>query len=426
MKLSDKNIVLFIGNIPDRYIETIKDIEVNIKMNFKIVIFLDDKEKLLLSPEYREKVHNIIRCDSNNKKEISKKLNLIKKDVLMIFYIYESDADFYCEVLKNIKLENNPSTESIKKSTDKMKMRKAFYRYDPSMIPKFMLIKSKDDLELISKKIGFPCILKPAHLSKSRLVTVSQNEDELKKNLDKTFSVINKVYKKWKIKPNPLILAEEMMVGKMYSVDVFIDNRQKIYFTPVVDLITARDVGIDDFHHYARILPSNLNANDIKKAYIIAKKGIEALGLKSSVAHIELIKTKKGWKIVEIGSRMGGYRNKMLKLSYDIEYFKNYFLIRLNKKPTFKNKLITYSTVLEFFPKEEGCLKSVKGIYKIKKLNSFSEMEINSNIGNFVGFAKNGYLNVLYVLLGNKNRKTFYKDLKTVESLIKIETSKSK
>ena len=92
----------------------------------------------------------------------------------------------------------------------------------------------------------------------------------------------------------------------------------------------------------------------------------------------------------------------------------------------FKNKLIAHSAVLEFFPKQEGYLKSIKGICKIRKLDSFSEMEINGKTGDFVGFAKNGYLNVLYVLLGNKNKETFCKDLKTVENLIKIETSKSK
>ncbi|MCK4592060.1 ATP-grasp domain-containing protein [Candidatus Parcubacteria bacterium] len=424
MKLSNKNIVLFVGNVPDRYIEIMGGIEINI--NLKIVVFLDNKEKLLLSPEYKEKIHSIIKCDTDSKKEINKKLNFIKKDVLMIYYIFEKDADFYCEVLKNIKLENNPPIESIRKSVNKIKMRKAFYKYDQNMIPKFMLAKSKNDLELISKKIGFPCILKPAHLSKSRLVTVSQNENELKKNLNKTFGVINKVYKKWKIKPVPLILAEEMMIGKMYSVDVCIDSRQKIYFTPVVDLTTARDIGIDDFHHYARILPSSLSNSDIKKAYSIAKKGIMALGLKNSVAHIELMKTKNGWKIVEIGSRIGGYRNKMLKISYDTRYFENYFLIGLNRKPVFKNKPIAYSAVLEFFPKKEGYLRSIKGTYRIKKLDSFSEMKINSKIGDFAGFAKNGYLNVLYILLGNKNKKTFYKDLKIVKSLIEIETSKSK
>ena len=424
--MKEKNIVLFVGNVPDRYMELIEELKKEIDLNFKIVIIIDNNAKLQLSFKYQKKLFKIIRCDSNDKKEISKKLNFIKKDVLMIFYIYESDVGFYCEVLKNVKLENSPSVESIKKSTDKIKMRKAFYEYDSNMIPKFMLTKSKNDLELISKKIGFPCILKPAHLSKSRLVTVSQNKDELKKNLNNIFNVISKVYKKWKIKPEPLILAEEMMIGKMYSVDVCIDNKQKIYLTPVVGLTTARDVGIDDFHHYARILPSDLKANDIKKAYLVARKGVRALGLKNSVAHIELIKTKNGWKIVEIGSRMGGYRNKMLKISYDTKYFENYFLIRLNKKPIFKNKLIAYSTVLEFFPKEEGCLKSIKGIRKIKKLDSFSEMKTGSKIGDFVGFAKNGHLNVLYVLLGNKNKETFYKDLKTVESLIQIKTSKLK
>ena len=150
--MKEKNIVLFVGDIPNRHMELIEELKKEIDLNFKIVIIIDNNAKLQLSFEYQKKVFKIIRCDSNNKKEISKKLNFIKKDVLMIFYIYESDADFYCEVLKNIKIKNTPSIESIRKSTDKIKMRKAFYKYGQDMIPKFMLIKSKDDLELISKK----------------------------------------------------------------------------------------------------------------------------------------------------------------------------------------------------------------------------------------------------------------------------------
>ena len=47
----------------------------------------------------------------------------------------------------------------------------------------------------------------------------------------------------------------------------------------------------------------------------------------------ELIKAESGWKIVEVGPRIGGYRNDMLDLSYNIKHMENYLLLKLEKKP---------------------------------------------------------------------------------------------
>lgn len=422
MKNRNKNILLFVGNIPDRYVEAVEFLKGRLNCDFEIAVIASYQEKLLLSSENRRKIDYVLRCDISDKRDIKTKLKNIKSKIAVIFFVFEKFADFYCEVLKVVKLKNSPSDGSIMKSVDKLKMRKAFYKYNQSITPKFAVAKNKKSAILISNKIGFPCILKPAHLSRSKLVTASYNMAELEQNLKKTFKVVEKIYRKERRNYHPVVLAEEMMEGKMYTTDAYVSSKQKIYLTPFIRQVKAKEVGINDFHIFARIIPSGLKKEEIKKASLVAKKSVFSLGLRNIAVHIELMRTTGGWKIVEVGPRLGAYRNRMLKLSYDIEHIKNYLLVRFNKKPIIKNKLIAYSAVLEFFPSRDGYIKSIKGLEKVRRLKSFSRLYINRKIGEYSGFSKNGYLNVLYVVLTHKNRKIFYNDFKKIRNVIKIIT----
>lgn len=425
MKKINKNIILFVGNVPEKYIKAVEETGEKLKCNFRIAIITDAKTKIIFSPKLRKRISYLIKCGDRNK-DIRKKIASFKYQIVAVYFVYEKYADIYCDVLKVVKLSNNPTIESIKKSIDKLQMRKAFYRYDKSITPKFIQVKNKNSADLISKKIGFPCFLKPAHLSRSKLITISNNMEELERNLDKIFNEINRVYKKEKRKFKPIIVAEERVKGEMYTVDVYIDRKQKIYFTPFIYQITAKDLGINDFHIYARISPAGLSNREIKKAKLTVKKGVFSLGLKNAIGHFELMKTDKEWKIIEVGPRIGAYRDEILKISYDIQHVENYIRLKLNQCPIVKDKLLFYSVFLEFFSQEKGYLKSVKGIRKIKKLKSFFSLSARKKKNVLLGLARDGHSYVLKVTLRNKNKKDFYSDLETVKNIIKIKIDKKK
>ncbi len=421
MKEANKNIILFVGNVHDAYVRDIIEINKKRKHNFRIALLYNIDTKINLSLENQKTFYYFEMCDLGNKKEIKERLKSIKDEIISVHIVYEKYMEFYIDVLKILGIKYYSSPNSLRSSVDKLKMRKAFYKYDPCITPRFIQVKSQKAIPLIIKKIGFPCILKPAHLFKSKLVSISYNEKSLKGNMQNIFNLIQKTYDRLRVDTKPIILAEEMMEGKVYSIDVYVDRNRMMYFTPLILQITARDLGIDDLYIYNRINPSGLTQNEVKEANRAAEKSINALHLINTVAHIELMKTKSGWKIIEIGPRIGGYRLEMLKSAYNINHFENCILTRLNKKPVIHKKIISYTALLEFFPKREGCIKSIKGINNVKKLNSFYSMKINSSINNYAGFAKNGYLDVLYVMLANKNKKIFSKDLKAISRIIKIE-----
>ena len=423
MKKINKNVILFVGNVHDTYVEEIIDMNKKRESNFRIALLYDvDIVRMNLSLKNQKMFDYFEMCDSKNIEEVKKKLERIKNEVVSVHIVYEKYMEFYIDVLRILGIKNYSLPNSLRASIDKSKMRKAFYKYDPSITPKFMQVKNEKDIDLIVKKIGFPCIIKPAHLFKSKLVSISGNVEDLKYNIKNTFELVQKTYSRLRVRSKPIVLAEEMMDGKPYTTDVYVDSNKKMYFTPFIFQITAKDLGIDDFYIYARMNPSGLTQKEIKAASRVSAKSIVALDLKNTVVHIELMKTKTGWKIIEVGPRIGGYRMEMLKCAYGINHFENCVFTRMNKKPIINSKVTNYTTVLEFFPEREGYIKYIKGIRKAKKLDSFSDMKINSKIGDFAGFAKNGYLDVLYVMLKNKNKKTFYEDMEKIKNIVKIET----
>ncbi len=420
MNNNEKNIILFTGKLPDRYIEAVERVEKKIKRDLRVALIIDKSEKNELTPKYEKRINYFIRCNTKNKNEIKRKLKDIRKNILTMFFVSEKNVGLYCDILDIIKLKNSPTKKAIIKSTDKIEMRKAFYKYDPTITPKHIQVKSKDGVNLISKRIGFPCIIKPAHLSRSRLITVARNKEELKLKLEKIFTTINKIYNKEKIKYKPAILVEELMDGTPYTIDVYIDKDQKIYFTPLIYQITAKEIGIDDFHLFARINPPGLNELETKKAKLAVKKGVFALGLKNVVGHFELMKTRSGWKIIEVGPRIGAYRTDMLYMSYGIRHIDNYILLRLDKKPEIKNTVLCNSTFLEFFPKRKGRIISIEGINKVKKLKSFVDHLININVGEMAGLSNHGYLHTVRVVLKNKDKNILFKDIESARKMIKI------
>jgi len=327
----------------------------------------------------------------------------------------------YARLVKLLPDVKMPIKKSLQICNSKFEMRKKFIKLYPEITPKFILIKNSNDYEIIAKKIKFPCITKPLNLTKSRLVIKSNNTDELKNNLKGTFSKIKNIYKNVHSESEPLVLAEEYLEGDLYSIDAYVNSKGKVYFTPIVKVVTGKDIGIDDFFNYYRLIPAEISSSEEKKAQSVAKKAIKATGPTSITLHIELMKTKNNnWKIIELQTRPGGYRNEMLKLSYGIRHYENDFLNRMDKKPIIPTKVKSYTAVFEIFPEREGRLVSIRGIKKMKKLKSFVRYEQAKKIGELCGFSRDGYIYVLQVVLNNKNKEVFYGDLERIRNIIKI------
>ncbi len=365
-----------------------------------------------------------IFCALDDPEKIKECLRPHEEDLVAITCRGETHISDFIKIIPHAPYLRTPTTESLKWATDKVMMRRAMRAYDKGITPKFLVVQqnTKEARREIKEKIGFPLVLKPANLAASLLVTPCFHEEELNHALRKFFRKIRKIYKDNNRPQEPKILVEEFMEGGMYSVDAYVSSRGAVWFCPLVHVETGRAVGFDDFFAYKTMTPTTLSAKSIRLAENTAKKAIRALGLRSVTAHVELMRTEHGWKVIELGPRVGGFRVKLYKLAFGFDHGLNDILIRIPKKPLITQKAKGYAAMLRFFAKKEGVLASLQGVQKMRTLKSHVEDKVNKKIGERCVFAKNGGRGVVEVTLFNKSRSLLQADIRRLEQMIKIET----
>ncbi len=381
-----------------------------------------EKQKELL-----EEFDMVMRCNLDSHKALTKALKPIEEELLAVTCRGEVNIPALQKVIPHVPYLRTPTTESLEWSTNKLKMRRRFSAYDRSITPKFMVVKDakRNTLKTIGEKIGFPLIIKPVGLATSLLVSIAFYPEELESSLKKTLRKIQKLHKEMNGRGEPEILVEQFIDGKMYSVDAHVGSRGSVHFNPFVHVKTGHSVGFDDFFAYQTITPAKLNKNSIKEAQDVSIKAVKALGLRSITAHIELLQTEAGWKVIEVGPRMGGFRHLMYKLSYGIDTAANDVATRIPKKISIPKREKGHTAVLKFYAKKEGAIKNITGIKKVRELKSFHSVKSNKKVGDRAIFAKHGGKEIFRVVLFNKERSKLLADIRRCEQMIVIKTAKS-
>lgn len=421
----ERDMVLFIGS----YLESQKSAMAKlVRLSGKNLIAIVLIDKNVLEPNVATKINKedakvmLVRCDVSSGLSIQKALLPYKRRLIAAVCRSESNIPFFKKVIPHIPYLNTPTESSLEWTTDKIRMRQLLSGYDKTISPRYVVAHdaSSETLDKIEKKVGFPLIIKPAGLAASLLVTLCYHREELEPALAKTVRKIKSIYKKKNGRGEPRILVEEFMEGSMYSMDSYVNQRGVVYHTPLVHVRTGRAVGFEDFFGYMRLTPVKLKPQNIEPAKKIAEKAIEALNIRSTTCHIELMKTEDGWRVIELGPRIGGFRHEMYELSYGIDHSLNDILIRMPKKPVISKKVKGFTAVLQFYSKEKGRLVKIEGVNKIRKLESFKRVQFKKNVGDMCDFARNGDDPVFDIVLFNKDRSRLLADVRRLEQAIKI------
>jgi len=307
--------------------------------------------------------------------------------------------------------------------TDKDLMRSLFAKAPEKISPDFAVVTSEDELRAFAGSHSFPLILKPANLAKSLLVTKNRNLDELVANYAKSVELLATTYKKYAPNRTPKLLIEEFLEGSIHSVDAFVDQSGTPHvLNEVVDYQTGYDIGYDDNFHYSRLLPSKLSDTDQAALRHCAEIGVRALGMKNSPAHIEIIMTADGPRIVEIGARNGGYRERMHHLANDIDIVAAAIALTLGQQPDIAAKKHDPCAVLELFPKVQGKFAGIHAQAELEALDSLYYFSAKAKPGTYTGKAADGYKMCAVVILHNSDHEQFERDLVFVNENVYVTT----
>ncbi len=372
-------------------------------------------------PDKRFK-HRIV-ADFSSKAGLLATVNAIKQPIDGVVATYENYILPAAWIASHLDLPGLP-VASAEACTDKFLMRSLFAVAPEKISPGFANVVSEDDVREFASTHSYPIILKPANLAKSLLVTKNNTLDELIANYMKSVDLLQTTYKKYAPNRTPQLIIEEFLEGSIHSVDAFVDSSgEPQILDHVVDYQTGYDIGFDDNFHYSRILPSTLSASDKKALKHCAAIGIKALGMKNTPAHVEIIMTPTGPRIVEIGARNGGYRERMHELANGIDITGAALDLVLGKSPIISTTKNEPCAVLELFPKSAGIFTGIANQAVLESLASLTYLSIKVTPGQYVGKAADGYKMCAVVVLHSSSQQQFDTDLAIINSSVFVQTN---
>lgn len=317
-----------------------------------------------------------------------------------------------------------PSIESAVAATDKSVMRECFKQHAPGITPEFTIVRSWQDIAQFMAVHEYPVILKPTNLMKSLFVTKNSSLAELKKNYEQTVAALPAHYRNLGARIEPGVLLEEFLSGSMHTIAAFADKSGEVHLAePVVDCMTARDIGIDDSYLFSRSLPSRLPAKQQEAIREAARQGVEALGLRSTPAHVEIMLTGSGPKIIEIGARIGGYRPRLYEYASGIDLYKAAVDIAHGERPDLKATKTAYSAAIELFPANTGVFSHVANLDALTELPGLKHYTIKRQPGEKIGPASHGYRAPLLVLLSYDKEALLHSAIEFIRQEVKVITA---
>jgi hypothetical protein len=293
------------------------------------------------------------------------------------------------------------SPESARLCSDKNLMRPRFQeRIGPGASARFHVVHSEVDLLDCANRLGYPVFLQPSNLAASMWSTRNADSATLLSNYRVMQSEVPQYYEALGKKGAGLtVIAAEFLKGINTSIDCLADAAGRVYATPVVDVLTGDDVGIDDFHHFARLVPSRLAAGQQEQLQRLAAAGVQALEMTSSAAHVEFI----GPRLGEIAARPGGNRPRILELAYGIDEIHAYYQILRGQSPDLHADHQGAAAIVTPFAGRNGILRAIRRLDHLVRLPGYLYHEVRIQPGQAVGLAKNGYRSPLYVELQSAN-----------------------
>nr|WP_237719463.1 ATP-grasp domain-containing protein [Pseudomonas luteola] len=216
---------------------------------------------------------------------------------------------------------------------------------------------------------------------------------------------------------NDRVLVQEYLTGVEYVVDTFsYEGRHSICSICKYTKVDT-DLGMAIYDRMDWISPK---ADVVEQLSDYAKAVLNALGMRFGNAHIEIMMTANGPRLIELGARPHGGGNPRLcriatgdsQLHRSVRYFTS------GVTPPDEYILKKNMTVVFLMAKQASIVTSLSLMHDLKKLNSFLEGKINIDEGQYIPATKDLFATLAlgYFVLANNDLDTLEEDIQAIRS----------
>lgn len=262
------------------------------------------------------------------------------------------------------------SYDTAVKSTDKGEMIRAFEANGVEH-PWFQIVDRPDELSSIAASLTFPCIAKPVDNSGSRGVVLVADRSQLQEAV---------AYSSREGRSGSVIL-EEYMVGPEVSVEVIV-----VGGVPQVIQVTDKlTTGAPHFVEMGHSQPSQLPEWALSAVHDLAKRAVLAVGIDNGPAHVEIIVTEQGPKVVELGARLGGdcITTHLVPLSTGVDLVGDTIRMCLGELPD-PRPVFSRGSAIRYLAVPGGTVTRITGLEKAQEIDGVVEVTLLRAVGDRV------------------------------------------
>ncbi|MFS0788806.1 ATP-grasp domain-containing protein [Shouchella sp. 1P09AA] len=308
---------------------------------------------------------NIISVKKLGFEDVDQVVAKINENIILdgIVSITDSGIEVAAEIAQKYNLIS-PSYSSIKLLRSKYATKHLALKNNVKTA-QFLKIDNLEQLNSFADEYGFPLILKSSIGTGSSQVRLCLNIEDLYD--------IYKIIKEAADKQNGVVLAEQYILGPLYSVECFIKDGL-INFLGITD----RDLGKPPFFvEEAYTFPISLEKNIENELYLITEKILKAANFDNGFAHAEFILSKDGAYLIEVNPRLaGGLLGPMISLSYDFDLYKELINLYTGKPVSIPPEPVMGASTVVIYPNSTG---EISQIDKSKAVICPGVMEVKIN-----------------------------------------------
>ena len=263
------------------------------------------------------------------------------------------------------------SYDTAIKATDKAEMIRTF-ETNGVACPWYRVVSTPEDVFEIAHKITYPCITKPTDSSGSRGIMLAYNPEELVTAV--AYSAENG--------RGGEVIVEEYMQGPEVSVEVIVWQGQ-VHILQITDKLTS---GAPRFVEMGHTQPSRLSEELQNQIKDLTCRAVKSVGIENGPAHVEIMVTEAGPKMVELGARMGGdcITTHLVPLSTGVDMIKATIDICLGQAPDLTPKW-NRGAAIRYLEVPCGFIQSIENVDAAKAVPGVQEIAFTAKVGDYAG-----------------------------------------